>query len=84
VITQLQAQVAALTAAVTAASNSQPVGAVQALTSAKGPSDPSITASQLEPGLKWAVQNGLVQVEDLVKKYGDHMATLFAEYVSKI
>ena len=58
-----------------------PATQVQPLGVTPGISDPNITLSQIEPGIKWAIANGLLTVDDLAKAVGDHVRELFREYV---
>lgn len=54
---------------------------VTANTTAVGMSSPDIQFNQIEPGVKWAVSNGLVSVDDVVAKYGEHMRALLSPLV---
>jgi hypothetical protein len=53
-----------------------PVNTVQPLQVTPGLADPNITFSQIEPGLKWAIANGLVSVDAVVSAYGEHLRVL--------
>ena len=53
-----------------------PVNTVQPLQVTPGLADPNITFSQIEPGLKWAIANGLVTVDAAVAAYGEHLRVL--------
>lgn len=74
------AQIEALKAQLLAAQG----GTVKANTRALSMSDAGIELSQIEPGIKWALQQGLVNLEDLVSKYGDHLKETLAPIVGKL
>ena len=57
-----------------------PATQVQPLKVTPGITDPNITLSQIEPGIKWAIASGLLTVDDLANAVGNHVRELFSEF----
>lgn len=71
-----QPVVSPLTGQFPAPETETPANTVQPLQVTPGLADPNITFSQIEPGLKWAIANGLVTVDAAVAAYGEHLRVL--------